>query len=110
MKTPCATCPFRITPRFHLPAARVLEIGYTLTHDGSFDCHKNNKNPCIGAISVLDRQSDAMANICVRLAARCGALDYPIVHNVPVYASFEEAAIALSSRCSEADGGKKDQK
>ena len=101
MKKPCSNCPFRSDRPFHLPADRVLGIGHALTHDGSFGCHKNNENPCIGAISVLDRQGDAMANAWVRLAARCGAIDYPIAHDVPVYASFREAAIALSGGCSE---------
>lgn len=45
-----------------------------------------------------------MANVWVRLAARCGLVDYPIAHDVPVYSSFEEAAIALSGNSANTAG------
>lgn len=96
MKEPCPNCPFRSDRPFYLPSDRVLGIGHALTHDGLFPCHKNNANLCVGAISVLDKQCGAMSNVWARSAARCGAIDYPIAHTVPVYSSFEEAAIALS--------------
>jgi len=98
MKTPCANCPFRITPQFYLPADRVLSIGAALIDGGSFTCHKDqtHQTPCIGAVSVLDREADALSSLWVRLGLMCGAIDYPIAHDVPVYASFEEAAAVLS--------------
>ena len=98
MKSPCANCPFRIAPRFHLPAGRVLDIGAALTIGGSFTCHKDqtHQKPCIGAVSVLDRESDALGSLWVRLGIMCGAIEYPIAHDVPVYRSFEEAAAAMS--------------
>ena len=98
MKKPCSNCPFRIAPQFHLPADRVLSIGVALADDGSFTCHKDPscKTPCIGAVSVLDRESGALGNRWVRLGVMCGAIEYPIAHDVPVYASFEEAAATMS--------------
>ena len=98
MKTPCANCPFRIAPRFHLPAGRVLDIGAALANDGAFTCHKDPscKTPCIGAVSVLDQESDALGNSWVRMGVMCDEIEYPIEHDVPVYASFEEAAAAMS--------------
>ena len=98
MKNPCVNCPFRIAPRFHLPAGRVLDIGAALTSGGSFTCHKDqtHQTPCIGAVSVLDRESDALVSPWVRLGVMCGAIEYPIAHDVPVYASFEEAYTGTS--------------
>jgi hypothetical protein len=71
-----------------------------MQHDGSFDCHKTAHNPktkntpCIGAISVLENEDDAMANVMVRLAAMSGIVRWPLRHEVPVYRSFKEAAAA----------------
>ena len=101
MKTPCANCPFRSDRRFYLPADRVLSIGAALANDGSFTCHKDQscKTPCIGAVSVLDRESDALGNCWVRIGIMCDEIEYPIAHDVPVYSSFEEAAAAMSGAC-----------
>ena len=103
MKIPCANCPFRSDRLFYLPADRVLSIGAALANDGLFTCHKDeiHQTPCIGAVSVLDRESGALSNLWVRLGILFGEINYPIEHKVPVYASFKEAAIALSGGCSE---------
>ena len=103
MKKPCSNCPFRSDRPFHLPADRVLSIGEALSNDGAFTCHKDrtNQTPCIGAVSVLDRESEAPGNLWVRLGVMVDAIDYPIAHDVPVYASFKEAAAVMSGGCSE---------
>lgn len=97
---PCRNCPFRsdIAPYFH--PERYLTIGYAMQNDGSFDCHKTAHNPkvknspCIGAISVLESEGDALANVMVRLAAMSGRVRWPLRHEVPVYRSFRDAANA----------------
>lgn len=98
MQEPCYNCPFRRERRFFgLESDRVLAIGESLRHDGFFPCHKTmgmkRRTHCIGAITVLENEAEgAMANACVRLAARSKSLQWPIAHNIPVYESFEEAA------------------
>ncbi len=97
---PCHNCPFRSDIPPYIPAERYLTIGYAMQNDGSFDCHKTAHNesvrnsPCIGAISVLESEGDALANVMVRLAARSGLVRWPMRHEVPVYRSFKQAAEA----------------
>ena len=97
---PCHNCPFRSDIATYIPAERYLTIGHAMQNDGSFDCHKTVHNesvrnsPCIGAISVLEEEGDALANVMVRLAAMSGRVRWPLRHEVPVYRSFRDAANA----------------
>ena len=99
MKTPCANCPFRISPRFpSLSSYTIFRIRDDILADGGFPCHKDLtlRTPCIGAVSVFDHQYGAGASFWIKMGIMCGAIEYPIAHDVPVYRSFEEAAAAMS--------------
>lgn len=101
MQKPCHGCPFRSDGRFHLDSDRVDGIGDSLKDNGFFPCHMtigfNDRNFCIGAISVLDREDDALSNMLIRMMVGRGRIQYPIAHDVPVYESFAIAAVILST-------------
>lgn len=101
MQKPCHGCPFRSDRRFHLDSDRVNGIGDNLKDNGFFPCHMTigfeDRNFCIGAISVLDEEGDALDNMLIRIMIGRGLIQYPIDHNVPVYESFAIAAIILGT-------------
>lgn len=86
---PCADCPFRKEPYFHLSEGRREEIADALRAGGRFPCHKtvdydarenggfDSKSVfCAGAMAVMDNDPDlaehggCLSNQMVRIEAR----------------------------------------
>lgn len=102
---PCADCPFRKDVAFYLRDARRLEIAESLSHDGTFVCHKTtdgdwsdegeytptgNEVHCAGALLVMVKGDELRNNYMMRLAIFYGWLDpEKLDTSAPVFDSLD---------------------
>ncbi len=113
MKGPCDNCPFRKDKKFHLRAARAVDIAEGLLRGESFHCHKTidygsaedgeiDARPfnyaeqfCGGALAMLTKQGHFTQMM--QIGERLGVWDPSTMDpDAPVYENLDEFVAAMS--------------